>query len=1227
MKSLLSRITLLGLVSLLLYACSDQSQSYTPSERPHDPWVFRSVLDLHPRTITMALSKDIWVAYHTEGASLYKTWKGNVLFDGAVYTQAHGPQPISIGHAYTINKYTTPWFWQTEKGDTVQALVNYKGHKFVNDQVILLYDISTPDGKIKSSISELVEASTLHSGSVVFHRKYTTSPFPKNMKLGLKSNVSSIVVENDISTNGIWSVLHKENIPIEDDRVFLALDGTLYLNNGAATDFNIKYAIPTIYNANTATKEEAPTAENEVAHPGMLLINKNDCKTCHNKTLKTVGPSYTDIAKKYNIDDATAGMLIQKIKNGGSGVWGDAAMTPHTDVTDSDIAHMVDYILSLDVTGDGKVSSSIDVPKSLAQAIGIDTNAMLPGGITKIYDLKKPLDKIPDLTGLKPIYGGIKNTFDNIDGSEFTPMGDNFVLTVDGYLKVNQSGTHTLELVSDDGSKLYLHDKLLIDNDGPHGPEPKTATLTLAKGYHPLKIVYYQGGGGKYLSFNWITTTSKKNTPVPLENIYHLPTQGDAIQGMSLPMASASKMPGNQAPLQSVHPAFTLSQARPNGFEPKVGGLDFKKDGSLIVSTWDPTGSVWKITNAQSGDPSKMGVTKIATGLAEPLGVKVVDDTIYVMQKQELTKLVDTNGDGIIDEYLTVCDDWRVSANFHEFGFGLAYKDGYFYATLATAIQPGGASTQPQIPDRGKVVKIHKNTGAMEFIATGLRTPNGIGWGYKDELYVADNQGDWLPASKIVHIVKGQWYGSRSVDPIGTKSLKEKKPVVWLPQDEIGNSPSTPISLNVGPYKGQMIHGEVTHGGIKRVFIEEVGGQYQGAVFRFTQGLEAGVNRLIWGPDGALYVGGIGNPGNWQHNDKKWYGLQKLTYNGNSVFEMLAVRAKANGMEIEFTEPIASGQGESIASYNIRQWYYLPTKEYGGPKMDDKTMTIRSLSISTDRKKVFLEIPGLKADHVVYVHLKDGLISAKGNSLWSTEAWYTMNALPTTTGTVQAIPQSIQANTLSPSEVAAGWKLLFDGKKIDQFRNYGKTTIGSGWVIAENAIHLNAVKEAGKWQAKDAGDIITKEAFTNYEFTLEYKITNCGNSGIIFNVIEDKKYPYVWHTGPEMQILDNICHPDTRFVTHRAGDLYDLIESYQPSSRPAGEWNKILIRNKDSKVSFYLNGYKTVEFTMHTDEWKKMIAKSKFKDMPAFGTGKTGHLALQDHGDKVWFKNIKVRKI
>jgi len=181
------------------------------------------------------------------------------------------------------------------------------------------------------------------------------------------------------------------------------------------------------------------------------------------------------------------------------------------------------------------------------------------------------------------------------------------------------------------------------------------------------------------------------------------------------------------------------------------------------------------------------------------------------------------------------------------------------------------------------------------------------------------HQGDWLPSSKIVRVQDGAFYGNRSVNPEAVKNLKDTPPVVWLPQDEIGNSPSTPLAINVGPYKNQMIHGEVTHGGVKRVFVEEVDGVTQGALFRFTQGVEAGVNRLVWGPDGALYIGGIGSTGNWGQTGKLWYGLQRLAYNNKPAFEMLAVRAKSK--YIKLLNHFVSAGSRSL--WSTETWYTM----------------------------------------------------------------------------------------------------------------------------------------------------------------------------------------------------------------------------------------------------------------------------------------------------------------
>lgn len=217
-------------------------------------------------------------------------------------------------------------------------------------------------------------------------------------------------------------------------------------------------------------------------------------------------------------------------------------------------------------------------------------------------------------------------------------------------------------------------------------------------------------------------------------------------------------------------------------------------------------------------------------------------------------------------------------------------------------------------------------------------------------------------------------------------------------------------------------------------------------------------------------------------------------------------------------------------------------------------------------------------------------------------------------------------NTLTSKEKKEGWKLLFDGKTLNGWHKYGEESIGAAWQVNDNAIHLN-VSDKADWQAKNGGDILSQDAFENFHLQLDWKVAQNGNSGIIFYVHEDpSQYKFPWMTGPEMQVLDNDGHPDSKIIKHRAADLYDLITAKE-TVKKAGEWNHAEIISNKGKLQFFLNGKKVLETTMWDDHWKEMIAKSKFHEFPGFGTYNKGKLCLQDHGDKVWFKNIKIKSL
>lgn len=975
---------LLAAVLLLIYYgfyVGTQSEENSRVERGHEPWVFRSVMDQRPRMITLALGTDFWVAYDANQVALYKAWRDGVDFDGAVYTTAHGPQPTAKGKAFLVSPGDMPWRVR-EKGVKSIPRVQYRGHRYEGTQAILQYELLTESGAV-IGIEEKPEYLHDGVGKPGLERVFTLSGVPKGAQVQLEVFLSSVMSEADIHTNATFEIIEKHETVIPGTHL-LDLKGLLTFSATEPTDLTVYFhPEPTVSSTEEESKEEGPL--------GMQLIARSDCNSCHNEKVKTVGPAYVSIAEKYAFTSLNVSKLARKIRAGGSGVWGAVPMTAHPDLQQEDAEAMVAYIMELD-------GETLQKNELSTKSYPLITDAAAPadgsGVAVNIYQYGEALSGMP-VPGPdeKPAYSGVAAAIHAVEESDFGTFEDGFYVQFKGYIDIPKSTNYVFRLASDDGSVLRIDNKVVVDHDGFHGPSPKDSEVILAAGKHPFSLDYFEAGGGQEVSLQWAPYGAEAFSVVPPSLFSH--DQQDLKEAVPFtPPAEIAHTPGDSAALVGVHPAFDVQTIRPDAFQPKVGGLDFLPDGRLVVSTWDPDGSVYLLSNIDQGDPGKIVVKRIALGLAEPLGLKVVEGEIYVLQKQELTQLIDHDGDDFIDEYRTVCNGWQASANFHEFAFGLVYQDGYFYCTLATAINPGGASTQPQIHDRGRAVKISRETGDFEFVAQGLRTPNGIGVGVDNELFIADNQGDWLPASKILHLQEGAFFGSRSVDFAGTEGLVESPPVVWLPQDEIGNSPSQPAALNVGPYQGQMIHGEVTHGGIKRVFVEKVAGEYQGCLFRFTQGLEGGVNRLVWGPDGALYIGEVGNPGNWGHNGKNKYGLQRLSYTGKSAFEMLAVRAKSNGMEIEFTEPLQAGDGLSPADYLVQQWRYQPTENYGGPKLDKENLKILSVSRSDDGKRVFLELAEMKPGHVVYIHLKSPLRSTNNQALWTTEAWYTLNRIP-----------------------------------------------------------------------------------------------------------------------------------------------------------------------------------------------------------------------------------------
>ncbi|MEM9362681.1 MAG: DUF1080 domain-containing protein [Bacteroidota bacterium] len=227
-------------------------------------------------------------------------------------------------------------------------------------------------------------------------------------------------------------------------------------------------------------------------------------------------------------------------------------------------------------------------------------------------------------------------------------------------------------------------------------------------------------------------------------------------------------------------------------------------------------------------------------------------------------------------------------------------------------------------------------------------------------------------------------------------------------------------------------------------------------------------------------------------------------------------------------------------------------------------------------------------------------------------------------------PKVEKETTQSSMEKKSEWKVLFDGTSWDGWHVYSGREIEEAWSLEDGAMLLNKTSEARK--DGERFNVVTDEAYTNFVLSIEWMVNSGANSGIMWGVVEDEKYPEPYVTGPEIQVLDNIGHPDSKTDTsHQAGALYDMVSPSQEALKAVGKWNHYLITvNHDTNEgSVVLNGIKIVEFPVHGEAWDAMVAKSKFATWEAFGKSKTGRIALQDHGEPIviGYRNIKIKEL
>jgi hypothetical protein len=211
------------------------------------------------------------------------------------------------------------------------------------------------------------------------------------------------------------------------------------------------------------------------------------------------------------------------------------------------------------------------------------------------------------------------------------------------------------------------------------------------------------------------------------------------------------------------------------------------------------------------------------------------------------------------------------------------------------------------------------------------------------------------------------------------------------------------------------------------------------------------------------------------------------------------------------------------------------------------------------------------------------------------------------------------ANKLTEEEAAEGYRLLFDGESLDGWSGYRSDSVPPRWLIEDGLLRI----------AEGQGnrvDLVTDDVYENYELRLQWKVAEAGNSGILFHVQEDGSFEQAWHSGPEIQILDNDNHPDA-IEKHLAGDLYDMLPGWYRMGREAGKWNESMLRVENGRVRHWLNGLLVIDTLMGSQEWDQRVAESKYAGLPGFGKARSGVIALRDEGEPVWFRTIRIKEL
>lgn len=448
----------------------------------------------------------------------------------------------------------------------------------------------------------------------------------------------------------------------------------------------------------------------------------------------------------------------------------------------------------------------------------------------------------------------------------------------------------------------------------------------------------------------------------------------------------------------------------PEGLVLEVGGLAPVDGDRVYVCT--RRGDLWAVDGASTDQPTWH---LWADGLSEPLGILPDGDDLLVIQRGELTRLSDRDGDHRAERYQVVNDDWMISGNYHEYAFGPTRDaDGDFWITLN---KPFGDEPFGRVDWRGWAVRIPKDGGPMEPAVAGLRSPAGIGLAPWGDLFYTDNQGEWCGASKLSILIEGEFHGHPwGIDSaMRPESLVEhpgdvpdgvlmpqaardipgfRLPAVWFPYDVMGRSPSgfawDTTGGAFGPFAGQLFVGDQYQASVLRVFLEEIDGTWQGACFPFRKGMASGVIRVAFDEATAELVVGSSDRG-WSSLGDATYGLERLAWTGETAFEMKQVQALPEGFRLVFTTPADADSVAGLADdWTVRSFTYLYHSPYGSSEVDEQECEVSDVTLSDDGLSLELSVDGLREGYVHELRLPEPLRAADGSPPLHDLAYYTL---------------------------------------------------------------------------------------------------------------------------------------------------------------------------------------------------------------------------------------------